>query len=57
MIVIGYQGVGKSSLAQRIPKVVDLESSNFRIDGGSQTTGTSHMGTSHLTCRGRDSLS
>lgn len=33
MIVIGYQGVGKSSLAQRIPKVVDLESSNFRIDG------------------------
>lgn len=33
MIVIGYQGIGKSTLAGRNNKFIDLESSNFRIDG------------------------
>lgn len=33
MIVIGYQGIGKSSLAGRDHKFIDLESSNFWIDG------------------------
>ena len=33
MIVIGYQGIGKSSLAGRDHKYIDLESSNFWVDG------------------------
>ena len=33
MIVIGYQGIGKSTLAGRDHKFIDLESSNFWIDG------------------------
>ena len=33
MIVIGYQGIGKSSLAGRDRKFIDLESSNFLVDG------------------------
>ena len=33
MIVIGYQGIGKSTLAGRNNKFIDLESSNFWIDG------------------------
>ena len=33
MIVIGYQGVGKSTLAGRDHKYIDLESGNFWIDG------------------------
>lgn len=33
MIVIGYQGIGKSSLAGRDHKFIDLESSNFWVDG------------------------
>lgn len=33
MIVIGYQGIGKSSLAGRDRKYIDLESSNFWVDG------------------------
>lgn len=33
MIVIGYQGIGKSTLAGRDNKFIDLESSNFRVDG------------------------
>ena len=33
MIVIGYQGIGKSSLAGRDNKFIDLESSNFWVDG------------------------
>jgi heat shock protein HspQ len=33
MIVIGYQGIGKSSLAGRDRKFIDLESSNFWVDG------------------------
>lgn len=33
MIVIGYQGIGKSSLAGRDHKYVDLESGNFWVDG------------------------
>lgn len=32
MIIIGYQGIGKSTLAGR-DKCIDLESSNFWIDG------------------------
>ena len=33
MIIIGYQGIGKSSLAGRDRKFIDLESSNFWVDG------------------------
>lgn len=33
MIVIGYQGIGKSSLAGRDRKFIDLESGNFWVDG------------------------
>ena len=32
MIVIGYQGIGKSTLAGRDNKFIDLESGNFWID-------------------------
>lgn len=33
MIVIGYQGIGKSTLAGRNNKFIDLESGNFWVDG------------------------
>lgn len=33
MIVIGYQGIGKSTLAGRNNRFIDLESGNFWIDG------------------------
>ena len=33
MIVIGYQGIGKSSIAGRDRKFIDLESGNFWVDG------------------------
>jgi hypothetical protein len=33
MIVIGYQGIGKSTLAGKDRKFIDLESSNFWVDG------------------------
>lgn len=33
MIIIGYQGIGKSSLAKKDQRVIDLESSNFFVEG------------------------
>lgn len=33
MIVIGYQGIGKSTLAGRNNRFIDLESGNFWVDG------------------------
>lgn len=33
MIVIGYQGIGKSTLASKDLKFIDLESSSFFVDG------------------------
>ena len=33
MIVVGYQGIGKSSLAGKNHKFIDLESGNFWVDG------------------------
>lgn len=33
MIIIGYQGIGKSSLAGKDRKFIDLESSNFLVNG------------------------
>lgn len=33
MIVIGYQGIGKSTISKFMRGVVDLESSNFYVDG------------------------
>lgn len=33
MIIIGYQGIGKSSVTKEYEGYIDLESSNFRIDG------------------------
>lgn len=33
MIIIGYQGIGKSSVAKEDYKYIDLESSNFWVDG------------------------
>lgn len=33
MIIVGYQGIGKSTLAQNNPEIIDLESGNFWVDG------------------------
>lgn len=33
MIIIGYQGIGKSTLANAENKCIDLESGNFWVDG------------------------
>ena len=33
LIIIGYQGIGKSSLATSRHKTIDLESSNFKVGG------------------------
>ncbi len=33
MIVIGYQGIGKSTVASKRDGIVDLESSSFKVDG------------------------
>lgn len=33
MIVVGYQGIGKSTLAGRDHRFIDLESSNFWVNG------------------------
>jgi ABC-type cobalamin/Fe3+-siderophores transport system ATPase subunit len=33
MIVVGYQGIGKSSMAKNNADVIDLESGNFWVDG------------------------
>ena len=33
MIVVGYQGIGKSTLAGRNNRFIDLESGNFWVDG------------------------
>lgn len=33
MIIIGYQGIGKSTLANKNLKYIDLESGNFWVDG------------------------
>ena len=33
MIIIGYQGVGKSTLANKDDKFIDLESSSFWVKG------------------------
>ena len=33
MIIIGYQGIGKSSLSNPHLGYIDLESSNFKVDG------------------------
>lgn len=33
MIIVGYQGIGKSSLASSKTGYIDLESSNFFVDG------------------------
>lgn len=33
LVVVGYQGVGKSTLAENVKNVIDLESSNFFVDG------------------------
>ena len=32
LIIIGYQGIGKSTAAKHIPNSIDLESSLFKID-------------------------
>ena len=36
MIVIGYQGIGKSTVARSLWSVIDLESGNFYVDGKRQ---------------------
>ena len=33
MIIIGYQGIGKSSISKPENRCIDLESSNFFVDG------------------------
>ena len=40
MIIIGYQGIGKSTLASRYPgHYIDLESSHFNNDLGKKEPG------------------
>lgn len=33
MIIVGYQGIGKSTLSKECVKCIDLESSNFWVNG------------------------
>ena len=33
MVIVGYQGIGKSSLSKKSNKYIDLESSNFFVNG------------------------
>lgn len=33
MIIIGYQGIGKSTIVRNAKGYIDLESSNFRYNG------------------------
>lgn len=33
MIIVGYQGIGKSTMAKNVDNCIDLESSNFFVDG------------------------
>jgi ABC-type phosphate/phosphonate transport system ATPase subunit len=33
IIIVGYQGIGKSTLAYHNKRVIDLESSNFFVNG------------------------
>lgn len=33
MIIVGYQGIGKTSCASKRESIIDLESSNFKVDG------------------------
>lgn len=33
MIIVGYQGIGKSTMAKCVSNCIDLESSNFFVDG------------------------
>lgn len=42
MIIIGYQGIGKSSLVKEDKQFIDLESSNFKI-GGKRPDGWEQM--------------
>ncbi len=41
MVIVGYQGIGKSTLAQNTIGYIDLESSNFWVDG--QRSGDWHI--------------
>ena len=33
MIIVGYQGIGKSSISNPDTRCIDLESGNFFVDG------------------------
>ena len=57
MIVIGYQGVGKSTLASRNLKYIDLESSNFWFDDAETKQRVRHSNWYEMYCNVAEDLS
>ena len=57
MIVIGYQGIGKSTLASRNLKYIDLESSNFWFDDAETKQRVRHSNWYEMYCNVAEDLS
>lgn len=57
MIVIGYQGIGKSTLAARNLKYIDLESSNFWFDDTETKQRVRHSNWHEMYCNVAEDLS
>lgn len=57
MIVIGYQGIGKSTLAARNLKYIDLESSNFWFDDPETKQRVRHSNWYEMYCNVAEDLS
>ena len=57
MIIIGYQGIGKSTLASRNLKYIDLESSNFWFDDAETKQRVRHSNWYEMYCNVAEDLS
>lgn len=57
MIIIGYQGIGKSTLAARNLKYIDLESSNFWFDDPETKQRVRHSNWYEMYCNVAEDLS
>ena len=57
MIIIGYQGIGKSTLSARNLKYVDLESSNFWFDDPETKQRVRHFNWYEMYCNVAEYLS
>lgn len=57
MIIIGYQGIGKSTLASRNLKYIDLESSNFWFDDAETKQRVRHSNWYEMYCNVAEELS